>query len=95
MWYDDVTSRKAHALVARSTASLEAYNIGDAGTAVYEFFWDEFADWCAASRHLPPRDAPHDTHTRGRACHEVFRDEFAGGCARAYGDGRRGGARAE
>ena len=45
------TSRKAHALVARSTASLEAYNIGDAGTAVYEFFWDEFADWCA-SRHV-------------------------------------------
>ena len=36
---------RAHALAARATASLEAYAIGDAGARVYEFFWDEFADW--------------------------------------------------
>ncbi|MBC7104896.1 MAG: valine--tRNA ligase, partial [Firmicutes bacterium] len=31
--------------VARVTAGLEAYELGEAARAVYEFVWDEFCDW--------------------------------------------------
>jgi valyl-tRNA synthetase len=30
---------------AQVTNSLEAYNFGDAGRQIYEFLWDEYADW--------------------------------------------------
>ncbi|KAJ1460964.1 tRNA synthetases class I-domain-containing protein [Pelagophyceae sp. CCMP2097] len=36
---------KAHETAKGVTASLEAYAIGDAGRQIYEFIWDEFADW--------------------------------------------------
>ena len=31
--------------VARTTAGLEAYELGEAARAVYDFVWDEFCDW--------------------------------------------------
>jgi len=31
--------------VARTTAGLEAYELGEAARAVYDFIWDEFCDW--------------------------------------------------
>lgn len=34
-----------HELVTKVTASLEAYDFGDAGRRIYKFLWDEFADW--------------------------------------------------
>ena len=27
------------------TLSLEQYHFGDAGRVIYEFLWDEYADW--------------------------------------------------
>lgn len=36
---------KCHLLVEQVTSSLEAYNFGDAGRQIYEFLWDEYADW--------------------------------------------------
>lgn len=36
---------KVHLLVASVTSGLEAYNMGDAGRLIYEFLWDEYADW--------------------------------------------------
>ena len=34
-----------HQLVERVTLLLENYDFGDAGRQIYEFLWDEFADW--------------------------------------------------
>ena len=34
-----------HQLVMRVTQALEAHSFGDAGRMIYEFLWDEFADW--------------------------------------------------
>jgi len=36
---------KCHQLVAKVTLGLENYDFGDAGRLIYEFLWDEFADW--------------------------------------------------
>jgi valyl-tRNA synthetase len=37
---------KCHALVASVTADIESYQqLGAAGSKVYEFLWDQFADW--------------------------------------------------
>ena len=36
---------KCHALTAEVTAGLEAYNMADAGQQIYQFLWDEYADW--------------------------------------------------
>jgi len=36
---------RCHELVAKVTEALEAYSFGDAGRQIYEFLWDEFADW--------------------------------------------------
>lgn len=36
---------RCHDLTARVTEALEAYNFGDAGRQIYEFLWDEYADW--------------------------------------------------
>lgn len=36
---------KCHALVQSVTEDLENYSLGAAGSKVYEFLWDEFADW--------------------------------------------------
>ena len=36
---------RCHGLVTEVTASLEAYSFGDAGRQIYEFLWDEYADW--------------------------------------------------
>jgi len=36
---------KCHVLVQRVTESLEAYAFGEAGQLIYQFLWDEFADW--------------------------------------------------
>ncbi|KAJ1428256.1 tRNA synthetases class I-domain-containing protein [Ochromonadaceae sp. CCMP2298] len=36
---------KCHLLVAGVTEGLEAHNFGEAGRQIYEFLWDEFADW--------------------------------------------------
>lgn len=36
---------KCHALVSSVTNDIENYNLGVAGNKVYEFLWDEFADW--------------------------------------------------
>ncbi|MEW6458246.1 MAG: valine--tRNA ligase [Bacillota bacterium] len=33
------------AALARTTAGLEAYELGEAARALYEFIWDEFCDW--------------------------------------------------
>ena len=38
---------KCHALTAEVTAGLEAYNMADAGQQIYQFLWDEYADWYA------------------------------------------------
>lgn len=36
---------RCHGLVAEVTTALEAYSFGDAGRQIYEFLWDEYADW--------------------------------------------------
>lgn len=36
---------KCHALVENVTNDLETYNLGSAGSKIYEFMWDQFADW--------------------------------------------------
>ena len=36
---------RCHDLVSKVTEALEAYSFGDAGRQIYEFLWDEFADW--------------------------------------------------
>jgi valyl-tRNA synthetase len=36
---------KCHSLVASVTEDIENYQLGAAGSKVYEFFWDQFADW--------------------------------------------------
>lgn len=36
---------KCHALVASVTEDLEKYQLGAAGSKIYEFLWDQFADW--------------------------------------------------
>jgi valyl-tRNA synthetase len=36
---------KCHQLVAKVTAGLESYDMGDTGRLIYEFLWDEYADW--------------------------------------------------
>jgi len=36
---------KCHALVASVTEEIENYQLGAAGSKIYEFLWDQFADW--------------------------------------------------
>jgi len=36
---------KCHSLVASVTEDIEKYQLGAAGGKVYEFFWDQYADW--------------------------------------------------
>jgi valyl-tRNA synthetase len=36
---------KCHTLVASVTNDLEKYQLGAAGSKVYEFLWDQYADW--------------------------------------------------
>ena len=36
---------KCHTLVADVTADIERYQLGAAGSKVYEFLWDQYADW--------------------------------------------------
>jgi valyl-tRNA synthetase len=36
---------KCHDLVASVTVDLESYQLGAAGSKIYEFLWDQFADW--------------------------------------------------
>lgn len=38
---------KCHRLVEDVTQGLQGYDMGDAGKNIYEFLWDEYADWCA------------------------------------------------
>lgn len=37
---------KCHRLVEDVTQGLQGYDMGDAGKNIYEFLWDEYADWC-------------------------------------------------
>ena len=36
---------KCHSLVASVTEDIEKYQLGAAGSKVYEFMWDQYADW--------------------------------------------------
>jgi valyl-tRNA synthetase len=36
---------RCHELVDKVTTALEEYSFGDAGRQIYEFLWDEYADW--------------------------------------------------
>lgn len=36
---------KCHELVEKVTNDIEAYDMSDAGFAIYQFLWDEYADW--------------------------------------------------
>lgn len=36
---------ECHALVASITEDIEKYQLGAAGSKIYEFLWDKFADW--------------------------------------------------
>lgn len=36
---------KCHRLVEGVTMGLQGYDMGDAGKNIYEFLWDEYADW--------------------------------------------------
>ena len=36
---------KCHALVSSVTQDIESYQLGAAGSKVYEFLWDQYADW--------------------------------------------------
>ncbi|CBJ31846.1 Valine--tRNA ligase [Ectocarpus siliculosus] len=36
---------KCHRLVEGVTTGLQGYDMGDAGKNIYEFLWDEYADW--------------------------------------------------
>eukprot|EP00523_Entomoneis_sp_CCMP467_P003147 CAMPEP_0168764022 /NCGR_PEP_ID=MMETSP0724-20121128/24663_1 /TAXON_ID=265536 /ORGANISM="Amphiprora sp., Strain CCMP467" /LENGTH=1011 /DNA_ID=CAMNT_0008813241 /DNA_START=135 /DNA_END=3170 /DNA_ORIENTATION=+ len=36
---------KCHTLVAGVTADIEKYSLGAAGSKIYEFLWDQYADW--------------------------------------------------
>ncbi|CAN0252866.1 unnamed protein product, partial [Hapterophycus canaliculatus] len=36
---------KCHRLVEDVTKGLQGYDMGDAGKNIYEFLWDEYADW--------------------------------------------------
>ncbi|KAK3268006.1 hypothetical protein CYMTET_23464, partial [Cymbomonas tetramitiformis] len=40
---------KLHALIEHVTACQERYDFGEAGRAMYEFLWSEFADWYVES----------------------------------------------
>lgn len=36
---------KCHELIGKMTYALETYAFGEAGRLIYEFLWDEYADW--------------------------------------------------
>jgi len=36
---------KCHSLVASVTNDIEKYQLGSAGSKIYEFLWDQYADW--------------------------------------------------
>lgn len=36
---------KCHSLVAGVTEDIEKYQLGSAGSKIYEFLWDQYADW--------------------------------------------------
>jgi valyl-tRNA synthetase len=36
---------KCHSLIASVTEDIEKYQLGSAGSKVYEFLWDQYADW--------------------------------------------------
>lgn len=36
---------KCHSVVSAVTNDIENYNLGAAGSKIYEFLWDQFADW--------------------------------------------------
>jgi valyl-tRNA synthetase len=36
---------KLHLLIDAVTASYEKYDFGEVGRAIYDFFWNDFADW--------------------------------------------------
>ena len=36
---------KCHELVASVTSDIEKYQLGAAGSKIYEFLWDQYADW--------------------------------------------------
>ena len=36
---------RCHELVERVTAGLEKYDMSEAGFLIYQFLWDEYADW--------------------------------------------------
>merc|ERR1711957_913647 len=36
---------KCHSLVASVTDDIEKYQLGSAGSKIYEFLWDQYADW--------------------------------------------------
>jgi len=36
---------KCHELVEKVTSDIEAYDMSDAGFSIYQFLWDEYADW--------------------------------------------------
>ena len=40
----DASALRSHTLPSNRQA-LEGYNFGDAGRQIYEFLWDEYADW--------------------------------------------------
>jgi len=42
---DTSSQKKCHNLVSSVTEDIENYQLGVAGSKVYEFLWDQYADW--------------------------------------------------
>ncbi|KAM3569768.1 hypothetical protein VYU27_008148, partial [Nannochloropsis oceanica] len=56
----------AHELVSKVTSGLEDYDMGDAGQLVYQFLWDEYADWyieASKTRMSSPPSSPPSSST--------------------------------
>lgn len=63
---------KCHQLVAKVTLGLESYDFGDAGRLIYEFLWDEFADWYIEASKSRMRGSDEDALRRQQVTRRVL-----------------------
>jgi len=60
--------------VRKVTAALERYDLGEAGSVLYEFIWDEYCDWYIelVKKRLYNKENPEDRHTAQSVLLEVL-----------------------